>query len=172
MKSITKPSVGTNHKLDFAVLAYGQGGCGIYLIEIKRSIENLYNKSGEPAEKLREAIKQTVERDIWLKKQSNTHTFMTDTLDYTKSLPQYPKRSKNQSFKLRSSQGIEEAWRTFGGYEYPIINHIIIIGRWAKLPEYDRKLLLHNQHNSELYRIYTYDQVARRGFDRPYFLPQ
>lgn len=169
---LVKPSVGTAYKADFAVLAYGQGGCGIYLIEIKRSIEALYNRSGEQAEKLREAVRQIEDRNIWLKRRSNIQTFMTDMLDYTKLLPQYPERSTNQSFKLRSSKGIEEAWSSFGGYDSPIINHIIIIGRWAKLPEYARKrLIYHNRDNSQLYRIFTYDQVARHGFDRPYFLP-
>jgi Domain of unknown function (DUF4263) len=169
---VVKPSVGSSYKADFAVLTYGQGGCEIYLIEIKRSVEALYIKSGKQAENLREAVRQTEDRNIWLQKGSNTQTFMLDMLDCAKALPQYPERSKNQSFRLRSPAGIEEAWRTFAGYDRTIINHIIIIGRWAKLPESDRKrLIYHNRHNSQLYRIFTYDQVARVGFDRPYFLP-
>jgi hypothetical protein len=169
---LVKPSVGIAYKADFAVLSYGQGGCGIYLIEIKRSVEDLYTKSGEQAEKLREAVRQIEDRNMWLKRGSNIQTFMTDMLDYAKSLPPYPERSANQSFRLRSSKGIEEAWNSFGGYDSPIVNHIIIIGRWAKLPDYARKrLVYHNRDNCQLYRIFTYDHVARYGFDRPYFLP-
>jgi Domain of unknown function (DUF4263) len=170
---VVKPSVGTLYKADFAVLTYGQGGgCEIYLIEIKRSTETLYIRSGEQAAKLREAVKQTEDRNIWLQKGSNTQTFVSDMLACAKALPQYPERSQNQSFRLRSSAGIEEAWRAFAGYDKTIINHILIIGRWAKLPESDRqRLISHNRHNSQLYSIFTYDEVARRGFDRPYFLP-
>lgn len=169
---LVKPSVGTAYNADFAVLSYGQAGCKICLIEIKRSAEDLYTKSGEPAKKLREAIKQIEERNIWLKKGSNIQTFVTDTLGYVESLPQYPERHINQSFRLRSSKGIEEAWSSFGGYDSPSVNHIIIIGRWAKLPDDARKRLVHhNQNNYQLYQIFTYDQVARYGFDRPYFLP-
>ncbi len=169
---LVKPSVGNLYKADFAILAYGQGGCGIYLIEIKRSVEYLYTRTGEQAEKLREAVRQIVDRNMWLRKVSNAQTFISDILDCAKKLPLYPKRYKNQSFKLRSSIEIEEAWRSFGGYDSSIINHIIIIGRWAKLPEDHRKrLIAHNQYDSKLYRIYTYDQVARYGFHRPYVLP-
>ena len=169
---LVKPSVGTAYKADFAVLSYGQGGCGIYLIEIKRSVEDLYTKSGEHAEKLREAVRQIEDRNMWLKRGGNIQTFMTDMVDYAKLLPQYPERSANQSFRLRSSNGIEEAWKSFGGYDSPIINHIIVIGRWAKLPDCARKrLVYHNRDNCQLYRIFTYDHVARYGFDRPYFLP-
>jgi hypothetical protein len=49
---LSKPPVGTAYKADFAVLAYGQGGCGIYLIEVKRSDEELYTKAGDQAKKL------------------------------------------------------------------------------------------------------------------------
>jgi len=169
---LVKPSVGTSFKADLAVLAYGQGGCRIYLIEIKRSAEDLYIKSGGQAEKLREAVRQIEDRNIWLKRGGNIHTFVRDMLEHAKTLPQYPNRAENNSFRLRSPQGIEEAWRTFGGYDAAIIDHIIIIGRWAKLLECSRRRLIsHNRDNSQLYRIFTYDQVARHGFDRPYFLP-
>lgn len=169
---LVKPPIGTSYNADFAVLAYGQRACRIYLIEIKRSVENLYTNSGTEAGKLREAIGQIKDRDIWLNKGCNLQTFISDTLEYAKELPQYPVRSNNQSFRLRSSTGIEDAWRSFGGYDRTIINHIIIIGRWAKLPECDRKRLIHhNIVNNQLSQIFTYDQVARQGFDRPYFLP-
>ncbi|MEM8641590.1 MAG: Shedu anti-phage system protein SduA domain-containing protein [Cyanobacteria bacterium P01_G01_bin.54] len=168
---LNQPFIGKK-RADFAVLTYGQGGCVIYSIEIKRSDAKLYNQSGEQAEKLREAVRQIEDRNIWLKTDSNLQTFTRDTVDYAKSLPQYPERSATQSFRLRSSEGIEEAWRSFKGYSMPTVNHIIIIGRWASLPEHERKRLIHhNQENSQLYQIFTYDQVARRGFDRPYYLP-
>lgn len=168
---LVKPSIGTLFKADFAVICYGQGGSCVYLIEIKRSAENLYTQSGEQAKKLREAVRQIEERNIWLKTGGNIQTFVLDTINYAKTLPLYPNRSQNQSFALRSPAEIDEMWHTFGGYDSPIIKHIIIIGRWAELSENERKrLIAHNRHNSQLYQVFTYDQVARQGFDRPYFL--
>lgn len=168
---VVKPPVGA-YIADFAILAYGQGGCGIYLIEIKRSVEHLYTKSGETAKKLREAVRQVEDRNRWLTTKTNLQTFTSDILDCVKNLPRYPKRSTNQSFKLLENSEIEGAWKSFGGYDSPIVNHVIIIGRWAKLLEYERKRLIHhNQNNNQLYRIFTYDQVARYGIDRPYNLP-
>ena len=169
---LVKPSVGASPKADFAVLSYGQGGCRISLIEIKRSAADLYIQSGKQAEKLREAITQVEDRNLWLKSGVNIQTFVRDQLEYAKHLPQYPERAANNSFRFKSSQGIEEAWRSFGGYDHAIVEHIIVIGRWANLSEQDRKrLILQNTNNGQLYSIFTYDQLARRGFDRPYFLP-
>jgi len=113
---IVKPRVG-EYKADFAILDCGQGGCGIYLIEIKRSAEELYTESGEQAKKLREAVRQIEERNIWLQKQSNLQTFTNDILDYAKRLPEYPERHANQSFRLLSSMEIDELWKSFGGYD-------------------------------------------------------
>lgn len=167
-----KPPVGTSFNADFAVLSYGQGGCHIYLVEIKRSVEILYIKTGEQSGKLREAIRQIEDRNLWLKSGVNIQTFVRDQLEYAKQLPQYPERAANNSFRIRSSQGIEEAWRTFGGYDHALVEHIIVIGRWANLSPQDRKRLIsHNRDNGQLYSIFTYDQLARHGFDRPYFLP-
>lgn len=169
---LVKPSVGVQYKADFAVLSYGQGGCKISLVEIKRSAVSLYTKKGQQADKLREAVQQIEDRNIWLNKVANIQTFMLDMLASAKLLPKYPKRSTNQSFRLTSPEDIDQNWRSFSGYDCPIINHIIIIGRWAKLSEPDQKRLVsHNRDNNQLYRIVTYDQVARYGFDRPYFLP-
>jgi hypothetical protein len=169
---LVKPPVGTSFNADFAVLSYGQGGCRIYLVEIKRSVEILYIKTGEQSGKLREAIRQIEDRNLWLKSGVNIQTFVRDQLEYAKQLPQYPERAENNSFRFKSSQEIEKAWRTFGGYDHALVKHIIVIGRWANLSEQDRKrLILHNTDNGQLYSIFTYDQLARRGFDRPYFLP-
>ena len=140
------------------------------MIEIKRSSEKLYNQSGAPAPKLQEALRQIVDREIWLTTRRNIHTFSDDILDYAKNLPQYPERSQNKSFRRYPSEYIEESWRRFGGEKRPIVKHYIIIGRWAKMSEdHQKKLIYHNQENQ--HRILTYDQVARYGFDRPSFLP-
>jgi hypothetical protein len=168
---LVKPSVGASPKADFAVLSYGQGGCRISLIEIKRSAADIYIQSGNKADKFREAITQVEDRILWLESVVNIQTFVRDKLEYAKQLPQYPEQATNNSFRFKYSQGIEEAWRTFGGYNHAIVEHIIVIGRWANLSERDRKRLIsHNRTNGQ-YSIFTYDQLARRGFDRPYFLP-
>lgn len=169
---LVKPSIGNLFNADFAVLSYGQGGCGIHLVEIKLSIEKIYTKEGTQSGKLREAVSQIENRSIWIKNGGNIQTFVKDKIAYAKQLPQYPKRHINNSFRFKSSEEIEEAWRKFGGYDYPFVKHIIVIGRWAKISEQDRtRLILHNRDNNQLYSIFTYDQLARRGFDRPSFLP-
>ena len=163
---ITKPAVSSFHKADFGILNVSQGGCSIQLIEIERSNVALFTKELTPAKALRSPMKQIRDWDQWIS--VNQQTFVRDTLAVAKQLPIFPERAKNNSFALRSSESIEQAWQHFGGYKHPHINYAIVMGRWSRLsPEEQDRLIFMNARDNHLHRIYTYDQVARRAYNRP-----
>ena len=167
---LTKPSIGTGYRADFAILNVNQGGCRITLIELERPSERLFTKKGTPAKTLQSALGQIQDWHEWIT--PNKQTFVSDTLNAAKALPLFPERSPNRGFRLRSSEGIESAWRAFGGYKDPFVNYGIVIGRWSELDDQHRsRLVSMNRQDSILRTIYTYEQVARRAYDRPAVWP-
>ena len=167
---LVKPPVGSTYKADFAIIEYGQGGCYIWLVELERANANLFTEKGTPARDLQNALGQITDWKQWIS--VNKTTFSRDTITYAKNLPMFPQRASNNSFRLRPAESMEGAWRGFHGYDRPKIKYIIIIGRWANLTptQRERLIFLNSEDNTNpVATIYTYDQVARRAFDRPHF---
>jgi hypothetical protein len=164
---ISKPPIGTQYRADFAILRTNQGGAWIQLVELERASTNLFTQKGTPARLLQSAMGQVRDWHQWIT--LNQQTFVRDTVEMAKRLPQYPDRSENKSFRLRSADSLERSWRAFGGYDNPAISYTIIVGRWANLSEEHRKRLVFlNRHDSNLHKINTYDQITRNAFARPF----
>jgi len=167
---LTKPPVGNDFRADFGILNVGQGGCSIRLVELERSSASLFTQSGTPAKTLQSAMGQVRDWHQWIT--ANQQTFVRDTLERAKKLPLFPNKSDNNSFRLRSPESMEESWRHFGGYDDPMISYAIVAGRWGQMSEEHRKRLVFlNRHDGHLHKIHTYDQLARRAYDRPTVFP-
>src|SRR5438045_5370302 len=61
MGLLVKPPVGNHYKADFAILSYGQGGCGITLVELEKSNHRLFTQKLSPAKGLQSALAQTTD---------------------------------------------------------------------------------------------------------------
>jgi hypothetical protein len=106
----------------------------------------------------------------WIEK--NKNTFVKDTVDESMKLPMYPNKHNNKSFRLEESEKIENSWRNFGGYDYPLIKYAIVIGRWSKLSKDHQKKLIHlNAKEGSLKQIYTFEQLIRTAYNRPTRFP-
>lgn len=163
----TKPPVGTRYNADFSVLHYGQGGCFVHLVEIERSGARLFNQDLGQAADLRRAVKQVEDWHQWIT--VNRDTFVRDAVEAAKELPPYPERSDGGAYRTREADVIEQSWKAFGGWSDPGIRYHIVIGRWARLNRDEQKRLLFlNRQDNQLFDITTYDQLARRAFDRAY----
>lgn len=64
---------------------------------------------------------------------------------------------------------LKNVWQGFGGNENCQIDYLIIIGRWGKLTDREKKRLLYlNQTNNGLnLRIRTYDNFIRKAIEGP-----
>jgi hypothetical protein len=163
---LTKPTIGTRFRGDFALLQYGQGGCVIHLVELEPSSERLFTKNGHRAKRHNGAITQCRDWTGWI--QANKATFVRDLLETVRMLPEFPDRSSNGSFRRRDYTAIESAWRGFGGFDDPQIQCTIIIGRWSQMTlEERRHLVTQNRHDDKLAKVITYEQLARTAFERP-----
>jgi hypothetical protein len=163
---LTKPPIGTRFNGDFAVLNVSQGGCAISLVEIEPSKEPIFTKKLTPARRLQGAIGQVQNWAQWIDR--NKPTFVREMVDLAKRVPLYPAEAPNHSVRLWEPDHIEQAWLTFGGFDSTVIRYAIIIGRWARITDEERqRLLFLNQDERRKQIIYTYDQVARRSYDRP-----
>lgn len=163
---ITKPPIGSKYKADFITLKIGQGGGVINFVEIEKIDAKLYTKQGTPSKDLQKAISQVTNWKEWIIK--NQITYVPDLIKTAVALPQYPEISPNRSFKLRPKEESEITWKAFGGIEHPHFAYTIIIGRWSKLNEYEReRLTFNNSQENTFYNVITYDQLARRAYDRP-----
>jgi hypothetical protein len=167
---LTKPPVGTMNRADFSVFTVNQGGCGISLIEIERSGYPLFTQQGTASRYLQTALGQTLNWAEWIR--PNEATFIRDSLNLLKESAEYLARSLNGSFRIFSSEHIDHAWKTFNGFENPYVEFVIIIGRWSCLSEAHRKRLIQlNRSNGNRTTIRTYEQLARRAYDRPACFP-
>lgn len=167
---ITKPNVGNLYRADFAILNVGQGGCFIHLVELENSSDPLFTSKSTPAKTLQSAIGQVLDWSQWI--EENRPTFVTDIIRIAKNLPQFPEKSKNSSFRLRTPESIEQSWRAFGGYEFPAIRYSIIAIRWATMSDdHKKRLVFMNSKENKEFTVFTYDRVARRAYDRPAVWP-
>lgn len=163
----SKPPVGNRFEADFCVLHYGQGGCEVHLVEIEPNSAGLFNKDLAESSALRAPIKQIEDWHQWIS--VNRDTFVRDAVAAAKRLPLYPERKPGGSYRSRAPGEIEQLWNGFGGFTDPGIRYHIVIGRWARMSqEEQQRLLFLNRNKNELYDVTTFDQLARRAFDRPY----
>jgi hypothetical protein len=163
---LTKPPIGTRFCADFAILNTSQGGSLITLVELEPSGEGLFTQQGTPARRLQGALGQIQDWAQWINQ--HKRTFVRDTVDLAKEMPKFPEVAANSSFRLWDAEHVESSWRTFGGFEDASIAYAIIVGRWSKMSEEHReRLLFLNRQQGKLATIYTFDQVARRAYDRP-----
>jgi len=164
---LRKPPVGTAFVADFAVLAFGQGGFSINLFEIEDSHSPIFTRQLAPAKRFQSAITQVTDWSQWIS--GNYKTFVDDCLRIARNSPHLQERGQFGSFRLRSFEDIHQAFLQFGSYEYPAVNYKIILGRWALLSDVEKKrfIFLNTRPNIN-YHTYTYEQLLRDGFVRPY----
>ena len=157
---LTKPPVGTRLSADFGVLTFGQGGCGIHLIEIETANEPLFTAAGVPAKRHNHAAGQIRDWHEWI--HPNRILFMHDMMARVESLPEPPSMAANLSFCTRAVSSIQSAWRGFCGYDDPVITYTLIMGRWAQLnAAHKKRLLQFNKHESKLFELFTYSERLR-----------
>lgn len=161
---ITKPRIG-NKNADFAVFNLGQGGCTVGLVEIERPGSRLFTKKLTPARTLQTAIGQIQDWHQWLS--LNGSVFVHDSIELLETLPEFPSSSSNGSFRVGNSGDLAASWREFGGFDLPIFEFCIVIGRWSKLSKREKDRLLHLNRSNEFRQIQTYDQLVRRAYSRP-----
>jgi hypothetical protein len=164
---LTKPAIGVRFRADFGLLQCGQGGCCIHLVELEPSTERLFTQDGHRAHRHNSALTQCRDWNSWF--HPNKATFVRDVLDIVRTLPLYPDRSPNGSFRRRDYGSIEAAWRGFSGFDDPFIQCTVVIGRWSQMtPDERRHLLTQNRHDDKLARVITYEQLARTAYERPF----
>ncbi|MES1181958.1 MAG: Shedu anti-phage system protein SduA domain-containing protein, partial [Flavobacterium sp.] len=129
--------------------------------------DRLFTGKLTPANKLQTAIGQITDWNQWVT--TNRQTFVKEGLELLKKAPLFPKQTANGSFKCMPNNKIESTWNAFGGFEHCYISNLIIIGRWSKLNEKERKRLLFHNTNSQqhFFQIRTFDQLIRKGYDGP-----
>jgi len=164
---LIKPPIGNFFYADYAIITIGQGGCGVTLIELERPSDKLFTKKLTPAKKLQTALGQIDDWNEWLI--NNKQTFSNTILELLKKAPLYPNTDKKGSFKCMSNNKIENGWKGFGGYDECYIGNMLVISRWSKLSDKEKKrLVFYNSKNRQNYfQIRTYEQLIRKGFDGP-----
>ena len=165
---LAKPAIGSFYVADFAVLSYDQGGCKVFLIEIECASDKLFTKAGTPARGLQQALGQVRDWDQWIR--SNRRSCVQDLVRRASELPVYPHKAANGSFLTVSPASFEGIWRDYDGFDCPVIEYAVLIGRWSSLTKRERERLRYlNQHDAA--RVWTYDQLARRAIMRPAIAP-
>jgi len=163
---LSKPKISSLFVADFAVLSYDQGGCKVCLLEIERATARVFNQAGRPARDLQYAMGQVRDWDRWIS--SSRRSFVKELVLHASRLPVYPETAANGSFLTVAPEALETTWRDFDGYDNPVIEYAVLIGRWSKLTQDERDRLRHmNQRDATLCRIWTYDQLVRRAVMRP-----
>jgi Domain of unknown function (DUF4263) len=164
---IAKPPISNFNFADFAIFSVSQGGCHIQLIEIERPSDKLFTKKLTPANKLQTAIGQVYDWKEWL--QSNQQTFVNSAFRILKDSPKYPSKSEKGTFIYGAKNRLDSIWQAFGGNESCTFDYLIILGRWSKLTEKEKKrlILLNNSYSSQWIKIRTYDNFIRKAIDGP-----
>jgi hypothetical protein len=164
---LIKPPVSTFFNADYAIFSVGQGGCAINLIELENPADKIFTGSLTPASKLQTAIGHIDDWNQWL--DQNRSTFAGDGLTLLKSMPEYPNKTKNGGFKCTSNVHIMKAWNAFGSLDSYYVSNLIVLGRWSRLSEKERKRLIYynDKFRPVNLQIRTYDQLIRRGYDGP-----
>jgi hypothetical protein len=163
---LTKPAISSLYVADFAVLSYEQGGCQVTLVEIEPASASLLTNKLTPAKRLQQAMGQVRDWDEWMR--SNATSCIKDMVQRVVDLPVFPAKAANGSFLIVKPPQFRSIWRDYDGFDSPVIQYAILIGRWSLLSERERARLRYlNQHDARLHRVWTYDQLARRAIMRP-----
>lgn len=167
---LVKPPISNFNTADYGILSVSQGGCRIFLVEIERPSDNLFTNKLTPAQKLQTAIGQVHDWDQWIR--NNQQAFVNTCFKLLKNSSKYPQKGKNGSFIYCDKNKLENTWNAFGGSEFCTLQYLIVIGRWSKLSEDQKKRLMYlNRNFGELnLRIRTYDNLVRKAIDGPKFL--
>jgi len=162
---LTKPRIGPNYVADFAIVGANQGGAGLRLIEIEPASSPLFTQKLTPAQRYQSAIGQVTEWGEWIAR--NERTFVSDVIRLAMSLPMWPNRSANGSFRRCDPYSLEQTFSAFGGFDMPFIDYKVIVGRWSELSSEETDRLIYLNTKAHKFATYTYDQVARQAFERP-----
>jgi hypothetical protein len=164
---LAKPPISNFNFADFAIFSVSQGGCRVFLIEIERPGDKLFTNKLTPANKLQTALGQIHDWNEWV--QNNKHTFFNTSFKLLKESPKFPNKSPNGSFIYCPKSQLEQTWQGFGGNEYCTFEYLIILGRWSKLSEREKKrLMYYNQvHEGQNIKIRTYDNFIRKAIEGP-----
>lgn len=160
---ISKPKIGQRYCADYGILSSGQGGCVVNLIELEPSKENLFTKKLGPATRYQGAITQITDWNQWIK--ANKDTFINELIHTAKNLEVFLKKT-NRGFRTKNPSTLNKSWEQFGGFTEPNFVFTIIIGRWSQLSENEQKRLI-SLNQTNWYQTYTYEQLIRRGVERP-----
>jgi hypothetical protein len=167
---LAKPKIGNSFVADYATLSWDQGGCTVNLFEIETADASLFTSKGTPAARLQSAMGQVRDWDQWIR--VNRDTFVRDLIDRCKSLPLYPERQNNGSFRLCDADSLSRSWEGFGGFTSCTFRYHIVIGRWSKMSSAHRKrLVYYNSADDGLHRVSTFDQLVRSSYSRPEVTP-
>lgn len=153
---------------DFAILTVSQGGCRISLIEIERPSDKLFTKKLTPAAKLQTALGQIHDWNEWLN--INRQTFLNTTFKLLDESPKYSAEGNILGGFINGSiKEIRNVWSGFGGNDYCKFEYLIIIGRWSRLTDREKKRLvyLNQQNEGQAIRIRTYDNFIRKAIEGP-----
>lgn len=165
---LTKLPISNFNFSDFAIFTVSQGGCRLTLIEIERPNDKLFTQKLTPAKKLQTAIGQIHDWDEWLK--GNFTSFLNTAFRKLEECKPYSENKRiTGSFINASMKELKNVWQGFGGNESCRIDYLIIIGRWSKLTDREKKRLLYlNQTKDGLnLRIRTYDNFIRKAIEGP-----
>lgn len=160
---ISKPKIGQRYCADYCVLSFSQGGCAVSLIELEPSKEKLFTKTLNPAKRYQGAITQITDWNEWIK--ANKDTFINEIIHTAKNLEIFSKKT-NRGFRTKEPDVLKKTWEQFAGFTEPNFIFTIIIGRWSQLSESEQKRLI-SLNQANWYQTYTYEQLIRRGVERP-----
>lgn len=167
---LAKPPIGNFHLADYAIFSISQGGCHIHLVEIEKPSDRLLTKKLTPANKLQTALGQVLDWEQYI--QQNKQTFINSCMKLLKDSPKYPQKTEKGSFIYAAKNRIQSIWEGFGGIESCYFSYTIVIGRWAKLEDNEKRRLvfLNNGYSKQNIRIRTYDNLIRKAIEGPKYL--
>jgi hypothetical protein len=161
-----KPKIGNQFVADFCVLQASQGGARAYFLEFELSHERLYTKKLMPAARYQNALGQCRDWQEWISQ--NAAHYSRELIRMAAELPTLAsKTSKSRGVRFTTPEKLRNTWDLFGGSTDPNFAYGIIIGRWSKLNEKEkRRLVLDNRHTYRNLKTFTYEQLARQANQR------
>lgn len=157
-----KPPIGTQFKADFCVLQSYQGGAVAHLIEIEPSHEQVFTKQLMPARRYQGALAQIRNWRDAINKDIYYHS--KEFIRMAKETPLIGKEEVGaHGIRFCEPKDLEYLWESFGGNSEPIFNYCVIIGRWSKLSDAEKKRLVSDNRSAEDNTAFTYEQLARQA---------
>lgn len=163
---IEKPKLGSKYVADFGLVKFGQGGAGIHLIELEHPRDRLFTAGLTPTQKLAHAQGQILSWVEWLSKYGEATK--KQLIDHAMALPEFtPGLVQRGGFRFVTTALFEQRWNAFGGNDHNIYSYSVVIGRWTRMNDAERKRLIAQNVNPNPASIMTYDQLARKALVRP-----